>query len=161
MASPYECSECGNTHPRGCHGHTKVRDAAGAVIRTRECRLSPIAGGTVCHKHGGAAPQVRHSASQRLLSLVDPALDELHRILTSRSAPDNVKVAAANTVLDRVRDTAKVAKQELSGPDGAPIEVDNLNELRNAALARALRDPKRARRIDRVARELAEREETG
>lgn len=39
------------------------------------CRLSAIHGSTVCHKHGGSAPQVRAAAARRLQKQLDDILD--------------------------------------------------------------------------------------
>lgn len=36
------------------------------------CQRFPIAGATVCRKHGGAAPQVKRKAAERLADLIDP-----------------------------------------------------------------------------------------
>ena len=75
------------------------------------CRRAPIVGGFVCDHHGGKTPAVRASARERLLAMVDPALDALLRAL--RRAPpcpacgrsdadrDPVVVRAAQIVLDR------------------------------------------------------------
>ena len=44
---------------RLCTGHSS---------RTgKPCRLPPVRGATVCHKHGGRAPQVKRAAERRLL----------------------------------------------------------------------------------------------
>ena len=64
------------------------------------CRAPAIRGGRVCVVHGGKAPQVRESARQRLLAFVDPALDQLRRLLDSADS-DAVKLAAARDILDR------------------------------------------------------------
>lgn len=46
------CDRCGEPHdPRRCTGHAKRSG--------RQCQSYPLAGGTVCRKHGGSAPQVR------------------------------------------------------------------------------------------------------
>src|SRR5450830_1901928 len=49
------------------------------------CRKAPIRGGTVCRTHGGAAPQVRRKAAERLADLIDPdrALREAARLAYS------------------------------------------------------------------------------
>lgn len=48
----------------------------------KPCQRPPIAGGTVCRHHGGAAPQVKRKAEERLADLIDPnrALREAARI---------------------------------------------------------------------------------
>jgi hypothetical protein len=43
---------------------TKLLDAQGRV-RTKPCANAPIKGGTVCHAHGGQAPQIRRAAAVR------------------------------------------------------------------------------------------------
>lgn len=51
----------------------------------KHCRKAPIAGGTVCRTHGGAAPQVQRKAAERLADLIDPkrALREAARLAYS------------------------------------------------------------------------------
>jgi hypothetical protein len=51
--------------------------------------------------HGGALPQVKKAAKERLLELVDPALASLHKVLTNPDADDGTKVRAALGILDR------------------------------------------------------------
>jgi hypothetical protein len=75
------------------------------------CGRAPIVGGFVCVMHGGAVPAVRKSARERLLAMVDPALDALLRFL--RTGPpcehcgrtdadrDPLVLRAAQLVLDR------------------------------------------------------------
>jgi hypothetical protein len=66
----------------------------------RRCRKSCIPGGTTCKAHGGGAPQVKRRAQIRLLSLVDPAIGQLARILVT-SPDDRLRAAVANSILDR------------------------------------------------------------
>lgn len=54
----------------------------------------------MCVSHGGAAPQVKERANQRLLALVEPAITALERIIRSGDS-DGVKLAACRDVLDR------------------------------------------------------------
>lgn len=42
-----------------CTGHSSRTGAP--------CKLSPVHGATVCHKHGGSAPQVKRAAARRLV----------------------------------------------------------------------------------------------
>jgi hypothetical protein len=75
------------------------------------CGHAAIAGGNVCHLHGGGTPDVIATAKRRLLAMVEPAFDVLDR--ATRSAPkcdkcgrsdsdrDPVALAAAKTILDR------------------------------------------------------------
>ena len=75
------------------------------------CGRTPIPGGFVCAMHGGKNPVVQKTARERLLAMVDPALDALLRFL--RTAPpcevcgrsdadrDPLVLRAAQLVLDR------------------------------------------------------------
>ena len=76
------------------------------------CGRAPIVGGFVCQHHGGAAPQVKVAAQQRLMGMVDSAINALRRALDSHGPPcvhcgrsdadrDPVVVRAAQIVLDR------------------------------------------------------------
>lgn len=77
-AGPIDCATCGSTHPRGCVGHV---DEEGSPLRP--CSNWPMRGGTVCHAHGGRAPQVRRAAERRLAehaaraSLADVVVDPI------------------------------------------------------------------------------------
>ena len=65
-------------HPkRSCAAHSKVKH--------KPCSKAAIPGGTVCRYHGGAAPQVRAKAAERLADLIDPdrALREAARLAYS------------------------------------------------------------------------------
>lgn len=64
------------------------------------CKRLPIPGGAVCVMHGGKIPNVRAKALQRLAAMVDPALDELIR-LVRKGKQENVRMRAVENVLDR------------------------------------------------------------
>jgi len=59
-----------------------------------QCKLPPIRGGSVCGSHGGRAPQVKATASERMRDLVHPALTSLARQINSD------QFAAVKYVLD-------------------------------------------------------------
>ena len=91
---------------KGLHGvpgsKNDSRRCTATANRTGErCKAPAIKGGTVCRMHGGALPQVKQSAKDRLLALVDPALAALDQILRSKDADDAHKVRAALGILDR------------------------------------------------------------
>jgi hypothetical protein len=73
------------------------------------CHRAPILGGTVCSMHGGKSPLAKQAAQQRLLAMVEPALDVLLRALQSgnpctvcgRSDDMALVIRAAQMVLDR------------------------------------------------------------
>lgn len=67
----------------------------------KPCGLPPIKGGTVCHKHGGSAPQVRAAANRRLIEMVIPAMKELHKIINREDVADADKLKAISMVLNR------------------------------------------------------------
>ncbi len=67
----------------------------------KRCRQRPIRGGTVCHKHGGSAPQVKAAAARRLAVLVDPAISVLEKTLRAVNEHPAQALAAAKDVLDR------------------------------------------------------------
>ncbi|WP_426241856.1 hypothetical protein [Nocardioides sp. LHG3406-4] len=78
------------------------RRCSATAHRTGErCKAPAIKGSQVCRVHGGAAPQVKRSAKERLLELLDPALASLHKVLTDPDADDSTKVRAALGILDR------------------------------------------------------------
>lgn len=82
----------GEVERRTCTAHT--RDGT-------PCKNAPILGGTTCRMHGGAAPQVRAKANQRLLDGVPKMLTELRRIATDESVPPPTRLAAVRDWLDR------------------------------------------------------------
>lgn len=66
-----------------CGGRRCV--AEDAHRKTGRCKLPPIKGANVCHKHGASAPQVKAAAAkthrQRLLDMVDPVLGQMARAI--------------------------------------------------------------------------------
>lgn len=65
------------------------------------CKRPPIKGGNVCMSHGGAAPQVRRKANERLLQGVPKMSTELKGLAFDDSIPANVRLAAIRDWLDR------------------------------------------------------------
>ena len=49
-----------------------ARCRATSKASRQQCKRGSIPGGTVCHKHGGSAPQVKRKAEERLADLIDP-----------------------------------------------------------------------------------------
>lgn len=84
----------GSRNPeRRCH--------ATSVKTGEQCKRAAIKGGTVCTTHGGASPQVRKAAKERLLDLVEPAINELAKLLNRKDVDDSVKLRAIQLLLDR------------------------------------------------------------
>ena len=65
----------------------------------KPCKAFAITGARVCITHGGAAPQVKAKALERLAALVDPAISALSELL--KSDQDAVRLATAKDILDR------------------------------------------------------------
>lgn len=87
-----------------CKAHTS---------KGKPCKAEAIRGGAVCRTHGGSAPQVKAAAALRLAALVDPAIDELTKLL-KKSRIDSVRMAAVKDILDRTGHKPK-DEVEISG----------------------------------------------
>ena len=87
----------------------------------KQCARSAIAGATVCRVHGGAAPQVKAKAAERLAALADPAITRLAKLIQHENGM--VGLGAVRDALDRAGFKAP-DKHEVSGPDGGPLTVE-------------------------------------
>jgi hypothetical protein len=106
--------------------------------RGARCNNAAVPGSNVCRIHGGAAPQVKAKAAERLAALVDPAIDRLARLL--KSGDDAAAYRAVKDVLDRNGFKPKDAV-EVTGKDGGPIQLESnpkLKTLSDDELAAAL-----------------------
>lgn len=66
-----------------------------------KCHLPPAKGLTVCRFHGGNSPIIKKAGEDRLLSLMDPAIDALEgTLLYCEHAPS--RLACARDILDRI-----------------------------------------------------------
>lgn len=98
-------------------GNRKRRRAAGLLpepgkcaARNRRgdpCRLAPMKGAAVCHKHGGKAPQVQRKAQERIAHASDIAVLQILALMQAPDTPAPVKLAAAKDLLDRASVTGK------------------------------------------------------
>lgn len=127
-SAPDEHRREGQAHPmkRGTPRTVPVRQCTARTRAGVRCRRYPIAGGTVCRVHGGAAPQVKRAAQLRLLELIAPAIGTLAREMMQ--APQSAdRQRAANSILDR----AGVVRS--TGPDGdlaRALLIDRLMTLK-------------------------------
>jgi hypothetical protein len=93
---------------RRCNAHSS---------RTGEpCKLPPVKGSNVCRSHGGAAPQVKAKARQRIEEAADRMAFELLKMATDDNVADSVKLAAIRDALDRAGLAAKNAVEVEVGP---------------------------------------------
>lgn len=87
----------------------------------KRCGKAPIVGGTVCRMHGGAAPQVKLKAQERLAAYQDKAIDRLFSLVEQTAFPSTA-FAAVRDVLDRTM--GKPAEQvQVTGAEGGPLVV--------------------------------------
>lgn len=86
-----ERAERGLPEPPTCAGHKKDGTP---------CKKNPIKGATVCRVHGGAAPQVRKRAQERLQAAADILMAQLLKIASSAES-EAVRLSAVNSALDR------------------------------------------------------------
>ena len=106
-----------------------------AKTKRGRCKRAAIQGGTVCHTHGGAAPQVQRAAAERLADLIDPdrALREAARLAYSDVRqlfdmdgnlkplvdwPDHIAAAVASV---------EIVKKNLAAGDG---QTDTVHKLK-------------------------------
>lgn len=99
------------------------------------CKKSAMLGQTVCRTHGGASPQAKKAARERLNDLVDPAISSLKKVLDRAIDSEDYAavVRAAISILDR---TGYHPSQsiELTGRDGGPIQNEHLLPVERLSL---------------------------
>jgi hypothetical protein len=98
---------------RKCNGTSYIRDESGMYVAdndwqrlTRPCLSIPIRGGTVCHAHGAAIPQVLAAAQRRLAEASEVAALRLIGLTSTRDEENHKirpqdRIAAIGSVLDR------------------------------------------------------------
>jgi hypothetical protein len=65
------------------------------------CKREAEGGAVVCGEHGGAAPQVRRRAAERLMMNADQAAQMLVRMMDDADVPFGVRAKIAQDLLDR------------------------------------------------------------
>lgn len=103
--------------PQKCSARTRNGDP---------CRAAPVRGATVCRMHGGAAPQVKAKAAQRLAERVMPMLATLDRIANDESLPPAVRLAAVRDWLDRAGIKEAIALEIAVQPWEHVLHIDGL-----------------------------------
>lgn len=87
----------------------------------QQCKQRVVPGAVVCHYHGGAAPQVKEKAEERLKALVHPAISRLGQLVEQTEFP-SVAIAAVKDVLDRNLGKA-IESVHIAGNDGGPLQI--------------------------------------
>lgn len=117
--------------PRRCNGTAKSTG--------KPCKTKPITGGFVCRKHGGAAPQVKAKALQRVKDMLADAIDPDRALReAARVAYSNIKdLFDENGALKPMKDwpadvapvvsSVKVARANLNKNDG---QFDDVVEIK-------------------------------
>jgi hypothetical protein len=99
----------------------------------KRCGRYPIPGGRVCRNHGGAAPQVKAAAMERLKAMQPKALQTIEMLMGSNDFP-TVQFQAAKAVIEWTEGKPRESKQvELI----ATLNGMTDEELRERALALA------------------------
>lgn len=102
------------------------------------CKQWAIHGARVCRSHGGAAPQVKRAAEERIRALVNPALDLItdyleppevdeEGALLGQDVPPNVRLMAARDILDRAGYVA-VQKVDARIRNAHTVEIADLDD---------------------------------
>lgn len=83
---------------RQCTAHRKTGD---------RCKNRPIICGTVCHKHGGSAPQVKKKAAERIAEAADDAAALLVQFMENPKNDIKVRTQIAQDLLNRAGHSGK------------------------------------------------------
>lgn len=92
------------------------------------CKRPPIQGATVCRAHGGASPQVKRKAQERLLEKVPKMLRMLNELASNEDVPPAVRLAAIRDWLDRAGVDRKI-EIELSSSSFEEMVMGVLSEV--------------------------------
>ena len=98
-----------------------MKCSAKAKSSGNQCRRDAISGGTVCQVHGGAAPQVKRKAAERIAEARDSALEAL----TGLIADGKVDARVALDAVVKLTET----HETLEGRVSARVEVSNVSEV--------------------------------
>ena len=116
------------------------RCTATAKSTGERCKKDAITGGTVCHQHGGAAPQVRRKAQERLDRMADDVtadmqanIEDLLELYEAAGPDEKVEIMKElrhlwKLILDRTGH-GPTEKREVTGDDGGPLELQIKREV--------------------------------
>jgi len=108
---------------RRCKAHKS--DGSG-----ERCSKPAMLGQSVCRAHGGASPQAKKSARERLEALVDPAINTLRTVIKTglKTGDTTSAVRASLGILDR---TGFHPSQgiELNGKNGGSVQLNQTDNV--------------------------------
>jgi hypothetical protein len=81
----------------------------GSLQSGTQCRREANAGSVVCDQHGGAAPQVRRRAAERIMNAADRAVEKIIEFMDDEDVPHGVRLKAAQDIADR----ASLAREQV------------------------------------------------
>jgi hypothetical protein len=98
------------------------------------CKREAEDGAVVCDQHGGAAPQVRKRAAERLVMTADQAAQMLVKMMEDTEVPFRVRAKIAQDLLDRagvsgVPPSFRTADRLRSIPERRGIHVSETSEV--------------------------------
>jgi len=107
------------------------RCTAKSIMSQKRCKKWAMRGGTVCRAHGGAAPQVKRKAKERLEDLIDPdrALREAAKLAYSNIQDVLDKDGNVRPIQEWPRELAAavssidITKKNLTAGDGKQEDV--------------------------------------
>lgn len=100
---------------------------ATSKAKGKQCGRTAIQGGNVCRYHGGAAPQVIAAAHERIKALVDPAIEQMAKLL-EHAESEQVRAKMIAEILDRAGLSAKQVIEANVTHTTFTIEVDGPGE---------------------------------
>jgi hypothetical protein len=90
------------------HSETRWQQLPPTVVRCgasyangSQCRREAEDGSVVCDQHGGAAPQVRRRAADRIMNAADLAIQKIIEFVDDPEVPYGVRLKAAQDLADR------------------------------------------------------------
>lgn len=110
--------------------HTVTKCKATSRTTGKQCGQRPIPGGTVCRFHGGAAPQVKARALQRILDAADRLAGVALSIAFDKKAKPSDRLAVVRDFLDRAG-LKPVEKKEHLVKSPKDMTVEELREWAN------------------------------
>lgn len=110
---------------------TETRRCSARRSNGQPCRAYAVHGAAVCVTHGGAAPQVKRKAQERIDAAADNAASKLIEFMNSSKVPFPVRLQAARDLLDRAglkagsEVTVKIARFE-EDFEGLFVDTDDI-----------------------------------